>query len=51
MIYIRNVSFSPDGKKILFNRRNVDRTSMIHVYDLETGELIAYQSPVGEEWS
>ncbi len=24
---------------------------MIHVYDLESGELIAYQSPVGEEWS
>ena len=49
--YIINVSFSPDGKKILFNRRNDDRIFMIHVYDLESGELIAYQSPVGEEWS
>ena len=25
--YIINVSFSPDGKKILFNRRNDDRTN------------------------
>jgi Tol biopolymer transport system component len=48
--FIRNVSFSPDGKKILFNRRNGDRISMIHVYDLESGELIAYRSLVGEEW-
>jgi Tol biopolymer transport system component len=48
--YIVDVSFSPDGKKILFNRRNDEKIFMIHVYDLESGELIAYQSPVGEEW-
>lgn len=47
---IRCVSFSPDGKKILFDRRNAGRPYMIHVYDLETGELSAYQAPVGERW-
>ena len=48
--FIRNVSFSPDGKKILFDRINGGRPSMIHIYDLNTGELSAYQSTVGEEW-
>lgn len=47
---IRKISFSPDGKKILFDRRNAGGSYRIHVYDLEIGELAAYQSPVGEEW-
>ena len=47
---IRCVSFSPDSKKIIFDRRNGGKASMIHVYDLDTGELAAYQSPVGERW-
>ena len=47
---IRKISFSPDGKKILFDRRNVGGLYRIHVYDLDTGELAAYQSPTGEEW-
>ena len=48
--FIREISFSPDGKKILFNRSNAGGPYMIHVYDLETGELAAYQSPKGETW-
>jgi Tol biopolymer transport system component len=47
---IREISFSPDGKKILFDRGNGGRPLMIHVYDMETGELIAYRSPLGEQW-
>jgi Tol biopolymer transport system component len=47
---IREISFSPDGKKILFDRRNADDSNKIHVYNLETGELAAYQSPKGEKW-
>ncbi len=47
---IRCIRFSPDGRKILFDRRNAGRPSMIHMYDLETGELSAYQAPVGERW-
>jgi Tol biopolymer transport system component len=47
---IREISFSPDGKKILFDRSNGGRPSMIHVYNLETGDLAAYQSSIGETW-
>jgi len=47
---IREISFSPDGKKVLFDRGNGGRPLMIHVYDMETGELIAYQSPLEEQW-
>jgi Tol biopolymer transport system component len=47
---IRKISFSPDGKKILFDRRNAGGLYRIHVYDLDTGELADYQSPTGEEW-
>ncbi|HEX7415599.1 MAG TPA: hypothetical protein VF305_00255, partial [Smithellaceae bacterium] len=47
---IRSISFSPDGKKILFDRRKDDKPYMIHVYDLITGELSAYRSPDGEDW-
>ncbi len=49
--FIRGISFSPDGKKILFDRGHGGRPWMIHVYDLETAELSAYRSPIGEEWS
>jgi len=48
--FITGISFSPDGKKILFARSHVGLPSMIHVYNLETGELSAYQSPPGEQW-
>jgi Tol biopolymer transport system component len=47
---IREISFSPDGKKILFDRGNGGTPLMLHVYDMETGELIAYRSPLGEQW-
>ncbi len=45
------ISFSPDGKKLLFNRRKNGARSLIHVYDLETGDLAAYQPPAGERWA
>ena len=48
--WIRNISFSPDGKKLLFNCNKSYQKPMIHTYDLDTGELIAYKSPIGEEW-
>jgi Tol biopolymer transport system component len=47
---IRDISFSPDGKKLLFNRRSVGEEYRTHVYNLETGELAAYQSPKEERW-
>ena len=49
--FIREISFSPDGKKILFSRSNENERYRIHVYDLATGELGAYQSPSGEQWT
>jgi Tol biopolymer transport system component len=45
-----NISFSPDGKKLIFNRSKSDQSSMIQTYNMETGELIAYKSPIGEMW-
>jgi len=48
---ISNISFSPDGKKVLFDCRKKDYPSGIHVYNLETGELSAYRSVRGEYWS
>jgi len=45
-----NLSFSHDGKKVLFDRCR-DNTCQIQVYDLETGELAAYQSPANEQWT
>lgn len=48
---ITSISFSPDGKKMLFNRHKDDVPGMIHVYNLETGELSAYDSGAGELWS
>lgn len=46
---ISNLSFSHDGKKVLFDRCRED--CQIQVYDLETGELAAYQSPANEQWT
>jgi hypothetical protein len=47
---INNLSFSHDGKKVIFDRcRN--RDCQIQVYDLETGELAAYKSPSNEQWT
>jgi hypothetical protein len=48
---IDEISFSPDGKKIIFNRRKGESPNFIHTYDLETSEMVQYQSPVGEIWS
>lgn len=47
---IRSISFSPDGKKLLFDRRHTGESYKIYVNNLETGELAAYQSPEGETW-
>ena len=47
---IMNMSFSPDSKKLLFDRIRDDRPAMIHVYNLETGALSAYKPPQGEGW-
>jgi len=48
---IGSISFSPDGKKILFHRsKGGNPYYMIQVYDLQTGELSAYKSPDGEQW-
>jgi Tol biopolymer transport system component len=50
-VSISKISFSPDGKKIIFNCEKGYLPNMIHVYDLETKDLIAYQPPKGEYWS
>ena len=47
---IKNLSFSHDGKKVVFDRCK-DEGCQIQVYDLATGELAAYQSPKNERWS
>jgi len=47
---ISNLSFSHDGKKVVFDRCRNDGCQ-IQVYDLETGELAAYQSPKNERWT
>ena len=47
---ISNLSFNHDGKKVVFDRCRNDGCQ-IQVYDLETGELAAYQSPKGERWT
>lgn len=47
---IQELSFSHDGKKVVFDRcRN--EGCQIQVYDLETGELAAYQSSKNERWT
>ena len=47
---ISELSFSHDGKKVVFDRCK-SNGCQIQVYDLETGELAAYQSPKGERWT
>lgn len=47
---ISQLSFSHDGKKVVFDRCKNDGCQ-IQVYDLETGELAAYQSPKDEKWT
>ncbi len=47
---ISNLSFSHDGKKVVFDRCR-DEGCQIQVYDLETGDLAAYQSPKNERWT
>lgn len=49
--YIGQIRFSYDGKKLLFDRKKDDQPYRIHVYDLETEELSAYQPPPNERWS
>jgi Tol biopolymer transport system component len=47
---IKELSFSHDGKKVVFDRCRGEGCQ-IQVYDLETGELAAYQSPKNEKWT
>lgn len=47
---ISNLSFNHDGKKVVFDRCR-GGNCQIQVYDLETGELAAYQSPKNERWT
>lgn len=47
---ISNLSFSHDGKKVVFDRCR-DEGCQIQVYDLAKGELAAYQSPKNERWT
>ncbi len=47
---LRNISFSPDGKTLIFNRQTGDGPYLIHTYDMESGDLTAYASPAGEKW-
>jgi hypothetical protein len=48
---IREISFSPDGEKIIFNRQKCELPDMINIYNLETGDLMEYQPPEGEYWT
>lgn len=50
-VYINNISFSPDGKKILFDHRKGNDSLRINCYDLETASLSAYQPPKNEIWA
>jgi hypothetical protein len=45
-----NLSFAPDGKKVVFDRCH-KMGCQIQVYNLETGELAAYKSPLMERWT
>jgi len=47
---ISNLSFSHDGKNVVFDRCH-EGDCQIQVYNLETGELAAYQSPRNEQWT
>jgi Tol biopolymer transport system component len=47
---IDNISFSSNGKKILFDRQKGTGPQLINVYDLETHQLTYYQPPQNETW-
>ena len=47
---IKELSFSHDGKKVVFDRCR-EEDCQVQVYNLETGELAAYQSPHNERWT
>ncbi len=47
---ISELSFSHDGKKVMFDRCRKEGCQ-IQVYNMETGELSAYQSPANERWT
>jgi WD40 repeat protein len=47
---ISNLSFSHDGKSVVFDRCQ-NEGCQIQVYNLETGKLAAYQSPKNERWT
>jgi WD40 repeat protein len=47
---ISNLSFSHDGKKVVFDRCR-EGNCQIQIYNLETGDLAAYQSPKNERWT
>ena len=47
---ISNLSFNHDGKKVVFDRCR-EGSCQIQIYDLETGELEAYQTPKNERWT
>ncbi len=47
---ISELSFSHDGKKVVFDRCKSEGCQL-QVYDLQTGELAAYQSPKNERWT
>jgi Tol biopolymer transport system component len=47
---IDNLSFTHDGKSVVFDRCR-EGDCQIQVYNLETGELAAYQSPKNERWT
>ncbi len=48
--FIRSISFSPDGKKLIFSRIRTGELHRIQVYNMETGDLAVYQPPEGERW-
>lgn len=47
---ISNLSFAHDGKSVVFDRCR-EGACQIQIYNLETGELAAYQSPKNERWT
>ena len=47
---IYGLSFSNDNKQIIFHRSKGNGRSRLHVYNLDTNKLGAYESPSYEEW-
>lgn len=50
-VYMGNISFSPDGKRLLFDYGKGDDDRMITIYDLEKESLNAYKPPKNEVWA